>query len=113
MALKDSWKKTGKSIGGAFANFGKAMGTTAKVVFTDEKNDVDENGESKLKKAWKKTGKGFGEAGKNFGTSMGDTAKNVVGKDKEKKETSTSTEGAVDAEFSEVDKKQIEEKKEN
>ena len=44
---------------------------------------------------------------------MGDTAKNVVGKNEEKKETSTSTEGAVDAEFKEVDNKQIEEKKEN
>ena len=111
MSLKDSWKNTGKNIGSAFANFGKAMGKTAKVVFTDEKNEVDENGESDLKKAWKNTGKGFGEAGKSFGHSAGDTAKKVVGEDEKEKKDETSTEGAVDAEFEEAKKE--EEKKEN
>lgn len=81
MALKDKWKTAGKNIGGAFKNFGKAMGTTAKVVFTDEENTVDENGESKLKGAWKKTGKGFGEAGKSVGKAAGGTAKKVAGKE--------------------------------
>lgn len=114
MSLKDSWKNTGKSIGSAFSNFGKAMGKTAKVVFTDEKNEVDENGESDLKKAWKDTGKGFGEAGKNVGHSAGDTAKKVVGEeDKKEEKDPTSTEGAVDAEFEKVEPEKEEEKKED
>lgn len=107
MSLKDSWKNTGKSIGSAFSNFGKAMGKTAKVVFTDEKNEVDENGESDLKKAWKDTGKGFGEAGKNVGHSAGDTAKAVADdldekNEKRKKEKENKKNGVVDAEFEEV-----------
>lgn len=81
MALKDKWKTAGKNIGGAFKNFGKAMGTTMKVAFNDEENTVDENGESKLKSAWKKTGKGFGEAGKSVGKAASGTAKKVVGKE--------------------------------
>ena len=114
MGLKDSWKNTGKSIGSAFSNFGKAMGKTAKVVFTDDENKVDENGESELKKAWKDTGKGFGEAGKNVGHSVGDTAKKVVGKeDKKEEKDPTSTEGAVDAEFEKVEPEKEEEKKED
>lgn len=78
MALKDKWKDTGKSVGGAFANFGKAMGKTAKVVFTDEENKVDENGDSDLGKAWKETGKGFAEAGENFADATVETADKVV-----------------------------------
>ena len=128
MGLKDSWKNTGKSIGSAFANFGKAMGKTAKVVFTDDENKVDENGESELKKAWKDTGKGFGEAGKNVGHSAGDTAKKVVGEeilpddahdglvgeeDKKEENDPTSTEGAVDAEFEKVEPEKEEEKKDD
>ena len=42
MGLKDSWKKTGQSTGKAFANLGKAIGTTAKVAFTDEDNKIDD-----------------------------------------------------------------------
>ena len=78
MALKDKWKDTGKSVGGAFANFGKAMGKTAKVVFTDDENKVDENGDSELGKAWKATGKGFADAGENFADATVDTADKVV-----------------------------------
>ena len=78
MALKDKWKDTGKSVGGAFANFGKAMSKTAKVVFTDEENKVDENGDSDLGKAWKETGKGFAEAGENFADATVETADKVV-----------------------------------
>ena len=106
MSLKDSWKNTGKSIGSAFSNFGKAMGKTAKVVFTDEENKVDENGESDLKKAWRDTGKGFGEAGKSFGHSAGDTANEVVEdldeKAEKRKEEKEAKENTVDAEFEEV-----------
>ena len=58
------------------------MATTMKVAFTDEKNDVEENGQSKLKNAWSKTGKGFGEAGK----SLGGAAKTTVKGDKKKED---------------------------
>ena len=82
MSRKESWKKFGKNTGNAFKNFGKAMATTMKVAFTDEKNDVEENGQSKLRNAWSKTGKGFGEAGK----SLGGAAKTTVKGDKEKED---------------------------
>lgn len=78
MALKDKWKETGKNTGKAFANFGKALGTTAQVVFTDKKNEVDENGDSTLKKAWRDMGKGFGEAGKSFGHAAAGTVDKVL-----------------------------------
>lgn len=107
MSLKDEWKKTGKNVGSAFSNFGKAMGKTMKVAFTDDENKVDENGESELKKAWKDTGKGFGEAGKSFGHATGDTAKAVVDdidekNEKRKKKKEDKKNGVVDAEFEEV-----------
>ncbi len=82
MSRKESWKTFGKNTGNAFKNFGKAMATTMKVAFTDEKNDVEENGQSKLRNAWSKTGKGFGEAGK----SLGGAAKTTVKGDKEKED---------------------------
>lgn len=83
MALKDKWKNAGKSIGGAFSNFGKAMGTTMKVAFTDEKNEVEENGHTKLANAWRNTGKGFGKAGKSLGKAAQGTAQKVIGKEQE------------------------------
>ena len=85
MALKDKWKNAGKNIGGAFANFGKAMGTTMKVAFTDEKNEVEENGHTKLGNAWRKTGKGFGTVGKSLGKAAQGTAQKVVGEEQEEK----------------------------
>lgn len=81
MALKDKWKDFGKNTGRAFTNFGKAMGKTAKIVFTDEENKVDENGNSELKNAWKNTGKSFGTAGKSLGTAAGGTGKKIIGKE--------------------------------
>ena len=115
MALKDEWKQTGKDVGTAFSNFGKAMGKTAKVVFTDDENKVDENGDSELKKAWKDMGKGFGQAGKSFGKATGDTAKSVVDdlddKNEKRKAKKEAKSKVVDAEYEEVTK-QIE-KKEN
>ena len=82
MGVKDKWKTAGKSIGGAFGNFGKAVADTAKVAFTDEEKDLGES--------WKKTGKGFAEAGENFGDAAVDTADKVVDsfKDDEKKDSS-------------------------
>ncbi len=105
MSVKESWKKFGKNTGKAFTNFGKAMGTTAKIVFTNEKNDVDENGESKLKKAWKNTGKGFGDAGKSLGKASSSTAKKVF-KGESQEEVKDKT--VVDAEFEEVKKEEKE-----
>ena len=103
MALKDKWKNAGKSIGGAFKNFGKAMKTTAKVAFSDEEEKVDENGETELKKAWKDTGKGFGKAGKSVGTAAKGTAQKVVGdEEKEKEPAKPSEDEVVDVESKEV-----------
>ncbi len=78
MSLKDKWKKFGKSTGRAFANFGRSMKTTAKIILDEEENTVDENGESKLHKSWRTTGRGFGEAGTNLGKAAAGTAKRVV-----------------------------------
>ena len=84
MALKDKWKKAGKNIGGAFANFGKAVGTTAKVVVGKE-NNQNEDGSTKLKESWKKVGHGFGDAGKSLGQAAAGTAQKVFS-DEEKNE---------------------------
>ncbi len=93
---KEKWKTFGKNTGQAFKNFGKAMATTAKVVVGNEKNDVDENGESKLKSAWKKTGKGFGAAG----SSLGKAAAGTFQSDEPSKE-GIDKDGAVDVEVKE------------
>ena len=103
MALKDEWKKTGKDIGHAFKDFGKAVGTTAKVVVGKEEK-TNEEGKSTLKESWKGVGKGFGTAGKDIGKSAKGTAKKVVGKeDKEDK--------PKEGEVIDVPSKEIEEKK--
>ena len=110
MALKDKWAKTGKGIGKAFSNFGKAMGTTAKAVFTDE-DMTDENGESKLKNAWKDTGKGFGEAGKSFGQAAAGTVDKVVGEEEKEENPDIKKDEAIDVKAEEV--KEDETKKED
>lgn len=81
MALKDKWKLMGKNTGKAFANFGKAMGKTMKVAFTDDPNCIEANGHTETANAWKETGKAFGEAGKSFGKAMEGTAEKVVGEE--------------------------------
>ena len=83
MGLGDKWKKTGKSIGGAFSNFGKAVADTAKVAFTDEEKDLGES--------WKKTGKGFAQAGEDFSDATVESADKVVDsfKEDDKKEDSS------------------------
>ena len=74
MPVKDEWKQTGKYTGAAFNNLGKALGKTAKVVFTDDENKVEENGRTEVSNAWREVGKSFGEAGKSFGKAAKDTA---------------------------------------
>ena len=101
MSVKEDWKQTGKNTGKAFGNLGKALGQTAKSIFTDDKKD--ENGESKLKNAWKDTGKGFGEAGKSFGHATKDTAKAAFDDDDSK---DIKKDEAVDAEFEETKKEE-------
>ena len=92
MALKDKWKKAGKNIGGAFANFGKAVGTTAKVVVGKE-NNQNEDGSTKLKESWTKVGHGFGDAGKSLGQAAAGTAQKVfTDEEKEEKEEAKETE---------------------
>ena len=79
MALKQKWKETGKNTGKAFSNFGKALGKTFKVAFTDDPNCIEANGHTETSNAWRETGKSFGEAGKSFGKAMEGTADKVVG----------------------------------
>ena len=83
MGVKDKWKTAGKSIGGAFSNFGKAVADTAKVAFTDEEKDLGES--------WKKTGKGFAQAGEDFSDATVESADKVVDsfKEDDKKEDSS------------------------
>lgn len=95
MSLKEQWKNAGKGIGHAFANFGKSMATTAKVVLGKEER-VDEEGNSTLKKSWTKTGKGFGEAGKGLGQAAVGTVDKIAGEEEEKKEETQ--EDVIDAE---------------
>ena len=78
MGVDKKWKTTGKDTGKAFGSFGKAMGKTAKVVFTDDSNKKEENGHTELSNAWREMGKNFGEAGKSFGQAVSGTAKKVV-----------------------------------
>ena len=96
MALKDKWANTGKSIGGAFKNFGKAMATTAKVAVGKEENDVQENGKSRLRDSWTNVGHGFGDAGKNLGTAAKGTVDKVAGEEEKEKDTKPSEEEVID-----------------
>ena len=83
---KEDWKKAGKSIGQAFKNFGKAMGTTAKVVFTEEENSNGEGERTKTGEAWSKVGHGFKDAGINLGSAAKSTIDEVDEKEKAKEE---------------------------
>ena len=81
MALKDKWKNTGKTTGKAFSNFGKALGKTMKVTFTNDENMIEANGHTETANAWRETGKSFGEAGKAWGKSAKGTLNKVVGEE--------------------------------
>ena len=85
---KENWKEFGKDTGKAFKSFGKAIGKTAQVAFTDKDNTIEENGKSELGNAWTETGKGFSKSGKDFGKAMSRTFKPV------EKEGETETEVA-------------------
>ena len=81
MALKDEWKNTGKNTGKAFANFGKALGKTMKVAFTDDDNMIEANGHTETANAWRETGKAFGQAGKSFGKAAEGTVDKACGEE--------------------------------
>ena len=85
MALKDKWKETGKNTGKAFANFGKDLGITMKVAFTDDENMIEANGHTETANAWKETGKAFGQAGKSFGKAAEGTVDKACGTEDEEK----------------------------
>ena len=72
MSRKEEWKKAGKNIGTAFANLGKAIGTTAKVV-VGEDNSQGEGKKTKTGEAWTNVGHGFRDAGKQFGKATANT----------------------------------------
>ena len=105
MSLKDKWKETGKNIGGAFKNFGKAMATTAKVAVGKEENKVNEDGKSTLREAWTKTGHGFGDAGKSLGKAVSGTVDKVVGEEEKEEAKKPNEEEVVDVKPVEEDKK--------
>ena len=95
MALGEKWKNAGKSTGKAFGNFGKAMGKTMKVAFTDDPNKVEENGHTELGNAWRETGKGFEDMGDSLGDAFIETGDKIVnGDDEKKKKEETATEEA-------------------
>ena len=81
MALKEKWKETGKNTGRAFANFGKALGKTMKVAFTDHENMIEANGHTETANAWRETGKAFGQAGKSFGKAAEGTVDKACGEE--------------------------------
>ena len=72
MSKKENWKQAGKDIGHAFANLGKAIGTTAKVVVGEE-NHQGEGKKTKTGEAWTNVGHGFRDAGKSFGKATAET----------------------------------------
>ena len=81
MALKEKWKATGKNTGKAFSNFGKALGKTMKVAFTDDDNMIEANGHTETSNAWRETGKSFGKAGTSLGKAMQGTGRKIVGEE--------------------------------
>lgn len=89
MALKKKWKRFGKATGEAFKTFGKSVAKTTRVVFANEENLRDENGNTEIKNAWKETGKSFGKAGKSLGKAAQGTAQKVIGVEQEDEEVVT------------------------
>ena len=96
MSTKDKWKKFGKNTGKAFTNFGKAVGETAKIAFTDEENSIEENGHRKLSNSWKETGKSFGEAGKALGKAAASTGKKIIGENDTDDEVKVNSDDVID-----------------
>ena len=85
-------------IGHAFKNFGKAMGTTMKVAFTDESNSNGEGKKTKTGEAWTEVGHGFRDLGKQIGK----TAKELVDSvDEKENKKDINKEEAIDVEFEE------------
>ena len=95
---KENFKDTGKGFGRAFKNFGKAMGTTMKVAFTDESNSNGEGKKTKTGEAWTEVGHGFRDLGKQIGK----TAKELVDSvDEKENKKDINKEEALDVEFEE------------
>ena len=94
--VKEKWKDTGKKTGKSFCNFGKALGKTAKVVFTDEENKKEENGHTELSNSWREMGHSFGEAGKLFGKAVQKTGQKVFEEKEEEKKDDTVVEEATE-----------------
>lgn len=109
MSRKTKWKRFGKNTAEVVVNLGKAVVRTASVAVGNEKNDMEENGKSKLKNAWTKTGKGFGKAGKSLGEAIETT---VAGdKEEEVKEEAPVEEEAKTEEEPKAEETPVEEEK--
>ncbi len=104
MGLRDKWKDAGKNTGKAFGQLGKALGHTAKEIFSD---DEKEEGDATLGKDWREVGHNFKDAGKSIGSAADDTGKKITKKDK-KDVKAANEDDIIDNEAQEV--KQIEEK---
>lgn len=98
MSNKENFKQTGKNIGKAFANFGKAMGTTMKVAFGGEDNSNGEGKKTKTGEAWTNVGHGFADAGKQIGKTAADL---VNGPEDEEEKSEQKKDEAIDVEFEE------------
>ena len=98
MSNKENFKKTGKNIGKAFANFGKAMSTTMKVAFGGEDNSNGEGKKTKTGEAWTNVGHGFADAGKQIGKTAADL---VNGPIDEEEKSELKKDEAIDVEFEE------------
>lgn len=105
MSLKNNFKEMGKNIGKAFKNFGVAVGTTAKVAFTDETNSNGEGKKTKTGEAWSNVGKSFSKAGKSVGKAFSN--QDISSLDEEEKASPKDT----GQEVQKVEPKQIEQKK--
>ena len=95
---KENFKETGKDIGHAFKNFGKAMGTTMKVAFSDESNSNGEGKKTKTGEAWTEVGHGFKDLGKQIGKTAKDLVDNI---DEKTKDSEIKKDEAIDVEFEE------------
>lgn len=71
MALKDHWKKTGKSLGKAFTDLGKNIGRSVKTGLDAADDSLPEDGSTVFNDgSWRETGKELGTAFSDLGKSL-------------------------------------------
>lgn len=98
MSLRDDWKNTGKSLGGAFGGLGKNIVRSAKAGINRADNDGTEENKSDVFNdgSWRQTGKDLGGAFAGLGKSIIRSAKTGIDKvdgSDSKKEDAPETDG--------------------